>query len=177
MEKIRNGKWESDIATAEEFESAVSEIKQLVSEYGFEERAVFPYSFKMTVEELVDGWTDFARCSFSSKQIMIQEMNGFIDVLNKWVEQENEPQVTVRLTNGKVKDIPESYVDDYMECGLVTELVTRCAECMWAVWDYAGMYPVECMNCDEKCPTNADIEVANEGGYLAYYGCSNRAEV
>lgn len=53
----------------------------------------------------------------------------------------------------------------------------KCAECMWAIWDYAGM---ECVDCkaglDDKCPTDADVEHAKAGGYLAFYGCSERTE-
>lgn len=53
----------------------------------------------------------------------------------------------------------------------------KCVECMWGVWDYAGM---ECVDCkaglDDKCPTDADFEAAKYGGYLAYYGCSERED-
>lgn len=53
----------------------------------------------------------------------------------------------------------------------------KCAECMWGVWDYAGMECVECKaDLDEKCPTDADVEHARRGGYLAFYGCSERAD-
>lgn len=48
----------------------------------------------------------------------------------------------------------------------------KCAECMWAIWDYVGMQCVDCMACkDEKCPTEEDIKYAKARGFLAYYGC------
>lgn len=50
----------------------------------------------------------------------------------------------------------------------------KCAKCMWAVWDYTGV--VDCMACDEKCPTDVDIKSAKYSGYLAYYGCSKEAD-
>lgn len=52
----------------------------------------------------------------------------------------------------------------------------KCEECMWAIWDYAGMECVDCMACDEKCPTDKDVEHARKGGYLAFYECSERAD-
>ena len=53
----------------------------------------------------------------------------------------------------------------------------KCAECMWAIWDYSGMCCVDCKaDLDEKCPTDADFETAKYGGYLAYYGCSERSD-
>ena len=53
----------------------------------------------------------------------------------------------------------------------------NCARCMWAIWDYGGMQCVDCMACgDEKCPTDEDIEAAEKGGYLAFYGCHDIVE-
>lgn len=51
----------------------------------------------------------------------------------------------------------------------------NCENCMWAIWDYAGMHAVACMEdpVDDKCPTEEDVETAKRGGYLAYYGCSD----
>ena len=53
----------------------------------------------------------------------------------------------------------------------------KCAKCMWAIWDYAGICCVDCMACgDEKCPTDEDIDAAEKGGYLAYNGCSCQSD-
>ena len=53
----------------------------------------------------------------------------------------------------------------------------KCGRCMWAIWDYAGLCCVDCMACgDEKCPTDEDIDAAERGGYLAYYGCHDVVE-
>lgn len=90
MEKIRNGKWREDVATAAEFEAAVSEMKSIAEEHGFWERAVYPYSWKTTVKEMIDSWEDFAAFTLSSRKIMIQEANGLIEMLNYWVENERK---------------------------------------------------------------------------------------
>lgn len=53
----------------------------------------------------------------------------------------------------------------------------KCSRCMWAIWDYSGLCCVDCMACgDEKCPTDEDIDTAEKGGYLAYYGCSCQSD-
>ena len=51
----------------------------------------------------------------------------------------------------------------------------KCNNCMWAIWDN-GIQVVDCMACDEACPTDEDIEIAKACGYLAFYGCSNEDE-
>lgn len=89
MEKIRNGRWREDVATPAEFEAAVSEMKSIAEEHGFWERAVYPYSWKTTVKEMIASWEDYAAFTLSSREIMIQEANGLIDLLNYWVKEEN----------------------------------------------------------------------------------------
>ena len=52
-----------------------------------------------------------------------------------------------------------------------------CNNCIWAIWDYAGIECVACMaDVDDKCPTSEDIDIANKNGYLAFYGCSKDDE-
>lgn len=84
IEKLRNGKWSEDIATAKEFNAKVNEIKAAVKEHGFEGKTIRPYSYRTTVGEFIDGWQDFARCSFPSKRVIISEVNGLIDLINIW---------------------------------------------------------------------------------------------
>lgn len=117
MEKVRNGKWRDDIATAEEFESAVSEIQNLVSKYGWGDRLIHPYGFAIKIRSFIKNWEGYEKFTFSSKKIMISEMNGLINILNKWEEQANEPKVKVMLKNGDVVSIPQGFVDDYEELG------------------------------------------------------------
>lgn len=116
MEKVRIGKWAEDIATAEEFESAVAEIKAKIEQYGWADRIVHPYGCAERVGDMVNTWEGYVDFTLSSKQIMVKELNGLIDILNKWEEQENEPKAMIQV-NGKVKEIPQSFIEDYMLLG------------------------------------------------------------
>ena len=117
MEKVRNGKWKDDIATAEEFESAVTEIENVISRYGWGDRLIHPYGFAIKISKFIKNWKDYESFSFSSKKIMISEINGLIDILNKWEEQENEPKIKVTFQNGNVVSVPESFLEDYIDLG------------------------------------------------------------
>lgn len=117
MEKVRIGKWKDDIATAEEFESAVDEIKAKIEQYGWADRIVYPYGHAERVGDMVNTWEGYANFTFSSKQIMLRELNWLIDILNKWEEQANEPKVKIMFQNGNVVSVPESFVEDYMLLG------------------------------------------------------------
>ncbi len=83
--KLRNGRWSETRATAEEFNSKIAELKSIVSQYGFGDWIIRPYSFNMTVNEFLEGYDDFDKCSFPSRGVMISEVNGFINILNKWL--------------------------------------------------------------------------------------------
>lgn len=123
MNKLRNGKWNHQMATAEEVKETVNEIKTLVVKYHWEDKKMFdPYGHCTTVGKfLSNGFEDFEQYTFSSKQILISELNGFIEhCINSWEKLENEPKVTVKLTNGNVKSVPKSTVDDYIELGIAT---------------------------------------------------------
>ena len=49
--------------------------------------------------------------------------------------------------------------------------MNKCHKCIWAVLDrYCGV--VDCISCDEPCPTEEDFKYAERDGYLAQYGCS-----
>lgn len=122
VEKLRTGKWSSDLATAEEMAAKVEEIRRLVSKYGFINRSVHPYGYAIGIDKFLAGFKDYSRCTHSSKQIMLAEINGFIPILNHWIDVEEQPKVIVRFITGKhkgeIKEIPESYVRDYIDCGL-----------------------------------------------------------
>ena len=123
MNKLRNGKWNHQIATAEEVKETVNEIKALVVKYHWEDKKMFdPYGHRTTVGKfLSNGFEDFEQYTFSSKQILISELNGFIEhCINPWEKLENEPKVTVKLANGNVKSVPKNIVDEYIELGIAT---------------------------------------------------------
>ena len=107
--------------TAEEFKKASQELIDTCVEYNFMERTIHPYSFNMTVAELVKGWKDYDHCSRSSKNLMQDEYEGLAEIVQHWVEVENERTVAVIITDGKhkgeVRIYHESVAKDFVECG------------------------------------------------------------
>ena len=124
MTPLKNGKWNHQIATAEEVNKAVEEIKAIITKYHWEDNTVHPYSYTMNIMELVesDGWKNFKQYNFSSKQLIISEINGLIGILNQWEELELEEKITVKLITGKnigtIKKVAKSIANDYVELGL-----------------------------------------------------------
>lgn len=105
--------------TREEFKAKAAETIETCEKYGFMENTIMPYSFKMTVGELVGHWKDYDRCTRSSKHLMEAELKGFVPILEHWVKLENEPKVKVQCPNGKIKEVPRSVADDLIELGAV----------------------------------------------------------
>ena len=105
--------------TREEFKAKAAEVIETCNKYGFMERTVMPYSFVMTVGELVKNWKDYDRCTRSSKSIMESELKGFLPILEHWVKLANEPKVKIQYPNGKIKEVPRSVADDLIELGAV----------------------------------------------------------
>lgn len=122
MEKLRNGKWKTDIATKEEFYKVVNQVKEVVEKYNWGEKVIHPYSWGIKINDFVNGWKDYERCTFSSKRILILEVNGLIDILEHWVKIEEEEKITVKLIggnkDGEIKQFPKSFVEDFIDCGL-----------------------------------------------------------
>ena len=105
--------------TREEFKAKAAETIETCEKYGFMENEIMPYSFAMTVRELVKHWKDYDRCTRSSKHIMEAELTGFLPILEHWVKLENEPKVKVQCPNGKIKEVPKSVADDLIELGAI----------------------------------------------------------
>ncbi len=112
--------------THEKFKIKAQEVIDICNKYGFMANVVMPYGFKMTVEELTRNWADYDRCTNSSKEIMRDELNGFLPILDQWVKIENEPIVKVRclLGNlaGQIRKYHESTAQELIEMGFA-ELV------------------------------------------------------
>lgn len=123
MEKLRTGKWKTDIATKEEFYNTVNGIKSVVAKYNWHDKIIHPYSFATTIGKFISGWTDFEKCTISSKRILIAEVNGLIDILDHWVEVEEEEKITVRIIggnkDGQIEQMPKSMVDMFIDSGLI----------------------------------------------------------
>lgn len=118
---LRTGKWASNLATPEEMAAKVQEIRALVAKYGWENTNIHPYNYPINIVKFLDGFADYRRCTHMSKQVMLQEINGLIEILNHWIAREEEPKVTIRFLTGKkagqTKDIPASDAEAYVEIG------------------------------------------------------------
>lgn len=119
--ELRTGKWASQLATAEEVADKVKVLKLYVAKYSWGEKSIHPYGYPIKIEDFLESFDDYSRCTHSSKQISLAELNGFIRIINAWLKLEEEPKVTIRLTHGRhagdIKEIPESMVEDYIELG------------------------------------------------------------
>ena len=98
--------------TRDEFKAKAAEVIETCKKYGFMNETIMPYSFKMTVEELVKRWKDYDRCTWSSKELMQDELLGFLPILEHWVKLANEPKVKIKLLNGKITDVAKSTAEE-----------------------------------------------------------------
>ena len=121
IEKLRTGKWNNQLATAEEMQAKVVEVKEYVDRYDWGDKVIHPYSFGVKIDEFLGWFTDYAKCTHSSKQLHLSEMNGFIEIINKWIKLEEEPKIKIRLLQGNkagtIKEVAESIASDYIEIG------------------------------------------------------------
>lgn len=118
MEKLKNGRYQ--IASAEEVIKAVEEIEGYIEKYGWQDKVVKPYNAWIKLPEFIKPFKDYERYTYSSKEVMLSELNGLIEYyINPWLKREAEPKITVKLiTNGKIKTVPKSIAESYFEMEL-----------------------------------------------------------
>lgn len=124
MTKLNNGKWNHQVASVEEVKEAVDQIKALISKYHWEDKRVYISSHSSNIMKLVesDGWNNFKSYTFSSKQLIIGEINIVIDYINIWESKELEEKVTVKMRNGEIKELAKSIADELIEIGLAENI-------------------------------------------------------
>lgn len=83
-----------------EFRAGVKEVHNTCIKYNFMEREAYPYGFGIKVADLIAQWNDYDSCESTSKSIMRDELRGFLPIMDKWVIKENEPLLSVRLSEG-----------------------------------------------------------------------------
>lgn len=83
-----------------EFRASVKEVHNTCIKYNFMERKAYPYGFGIKVADLIAQWNDYDSCESTSKSIMRDELKGFLPIMDKWVIKENEPLLSVRLSEG-----------------------------------------------------------------------------
>ena len=105
----------SDTATAEVVNAKVKEVLNIAIEKDWADKRVFPYGYGVSIRQLLK-YDDYAKYTNGSKAIIRAEINGLIEIINAWIEQDNEGYVAVTL-KGKIKAIPRRFLDDYLEMG------------------------------------------------------------
>lgn len=122
MTKLRNGRWNHQIATVEEIKAVVKELREMVKKYHWETKKVAPYSFWITVDEFINNsnYDDVEKFNYTSRSLMIDELNGFIDIADIWEKQEKEPKVTIKTVTGKVMEVPKSTADEFIAVEFAT---------------------------------------------------------
>ena len=127
MEKLRTGKWASDLATAAEVKAFREEARAIVAKYGWEDRTVAPYSRYEPVLDIVnyacdkDGADTYDNSTHSSKQLIIAMLNGLVPILNAWEKNHLDLEangIQMRLKGGKITKVFPEFVDFYLESGM-----------------------------------------------------------
>ena len=117
MDKLRNERY--CMATPDEVAKAVEEIRGYIAQYDWGGRIVSPYGYGVKLDDFMKHFDDYEEYTRDSQAVMLDELNGLIMIyVNKWLKKEHEPKVSVRLANGRVRELPESTANDFVEMGL-----------------------------------------------------------
>lgn len=107
---------------AKEVKEAVESIDRIDKELNVLNEKVAPYGNCVPMSEIVDNarrWNDFSDCS---RDVVIEELNGCIDIINNKIRLHNEKDVKVKIIMGKdtgeVKVLKESIAKDFIDCGV-----------------------------------------------------------
>lgn len=117
LKELRNGKFIQNIATPDEVKAFVKEAEGMVNKYGWQDRTVTPWGYAEKVTKTISYISDFGRCTFSSKQMLITLANGLAKVLNAWEEQELTGVELRSVKTGKVVKVDPAMVELYLENG------------------------------------------------------------
>ena len=100
----------------------LKEIENTCNQYNFWDRMIHPYGFGIKVNRIFSNWKDYDLCTYDSKSVIRSEIRGFLPILAKWVEYENQPLVKVKLTAGEnagqVKEFHKSTAEMIIENNL-----------------------------------------------------------
>lgn len=100
LTKIKTG------ANLIERQKFIREADRMISEYGWQDKVVHPWSYPIKITSIIDDLRDYDSCTIGSKHQIISLVNGLADILNEWEKVELEPKV---MYNGKL--IPESVAE------------------------------------------------------------------
>lgn len=110
----------------------VDEILKAISEADKEIHFIdtltgMPYGYKEYFKGYFNRMKDFKKYTYSSQSIMIDEMNGWIDLINNEIKLFYEPDVEVEFIIGRLTGqraiFKESFARDSIEYGFCKEVV------------------------------------------------------
>lgn len=119
MKKIARVKAEK----AAEVQAAIAAIDEVDKVLNVLVEKVAPYNFYIPMSEIVDNarnWSNYTSCS---RQMLIAELNGCIDIINRKIELYNQKDITVRFlvggNAGTITTLKESIAKEFSEMGIV----------------------------------------------------------
>lgn len=120
--RVKNERYYDKKKKALELKKVIEAIDEVNKTLNVLEEKVAPYSFYIPMKEIIDNVRDWERYTYSSRAVLIDELNGCIDIINHRIRLYNEQDVTVKLLHGPkagmIKALKESIAKDYVECGL-----------------------------------------------------------
>ena len=130
MEKLRTGKWATDMASAAEVTAFREEAREMIAKYGWEDRKVTPFSWAEPVLDVVnygviEGKDDYDELDRYNKAYVLSMLNGLVPILNAWERNHLELEangVEMRLKNGKITKVLPEFIEFYLESG-IAELI------------------------------------------------------
>ena len=106
----------------EEVMAAVRAIDEVDKVLNVLEEKVAPYSYYIPMAEVVKPAREWRSYTSSSRDVIIAELNGCIDIVNCRIRLFNEKDVLVVLLEGKnkgqTKTYKESTAQAFVECGM-----------------------------------------------------------
>lgn len=88
------------------------ELERMITEYGWQDKFVHPYSYAMPLTKILGYLKDYHRCTEGSKDYIVTLANWAVEMLNSWEEYEKAPKIAVRvIKTGQVLNIMESDLD------------------------------------------------------------------
>lgn len=78
----------------------VLEIERICIEHNYLNETVMPYGVPVRAGDLIDNWKGYDNCTTMSKEIIVDEMTGFVKILDKWLERDAEPVVCIKILKG-----------------------------------------------------------------------------
>lgn len=100
----------------------LKEIENTCNQYNFWERKIMPYGFGIKVKRIFQNWKDYDLCTIDSQSVIRDEIKGFLPILERWIDYENQPMVKVKIikgdNSGQFREYHKSTADTLIEAGL-----------------------------------------------------------